>query len=42
MYTKAVVRSFDGDTNFLDLVAGVLQGDKFAPYLFITCKDYVL
>ena len=36
------VRSPDGDTEFFDIVAGVLQGDTLAPYLFIICLDYVL
>ena len=36
------VRSPDGDTDYLDIVAGVLQGDTLALYLFITCLDYVL
>ena len=40
--TKAMVRSPDGDTNFFDIVAWVLQGDTFAPYLFRICLDYVL
>ena len=40
--TKVNVRSQDGDTDFLDIVTGVLQGDTFAPYLFIICLDYVL
>ena len=35
--TKVKVRSPDGD-----IVAGVLQGDTLAPYLFIICLDYVL
>ena len=38
---KAVVHSTDGDPDFFDIVAGVLQGDKLAPYLFILCLDYV-
>ena len=36
------VRSPDGDTEYFDIVAGVLQGDMLAPYLFIICLDYVL
>ena len=37
--TKVKVRSLDGDTDYYDIVAGVLQGDT---YLFIICLDYVL
>ena len=40
--TKVKVRSPDGDTDYFDIVAGVLQGDILAPYLFIICIDYVL
>ena len=40
--TKVKKRSPDGDTEYFDIVAGVLQGDKLAPYLFIICLDYVL
>ena len=40
--TKVKVRSPDGDTEYLDIVAGVLHGDTLAPYLFIICLDYVL
>ena len=40
--TKVKVRSPDGDTGYFDIVAGVLQGDTLAPYLFIICLDYVL
>ena len=40
--TKVKVRSLDGDTEYFDIVAGVLQGDSLAPYLFIICLDYVL
>ena len=36
------VRSPDGDTEYFDIVAGVLQGDTLAPYLFIICLVYVL
>ena len=36
------VRSPDGDTDYFDIVAGVLQGDTLAQYLFIICLDYVL
>ena len=40
--TKVKVWSPDGDTEYFDIVAGVLQGDTLAPYLFIICVDYVL
>ena len=40
--TKVKVRSPDGDTEYFDIVAGVLQGDTLAPYLFSICLDYVL
>ena len=40
--TKVKVRSPDGDTEYFDIVAGVLQGDTLALYLFIICLDYVL
>ena len=40
--TKVKVRSPDGDTEYFDIVAGVLKGDRLAPYLFIICLDYVL
>ena len=36
------VRSPDGDTEYFDIVAGLLQEDTLAPYLFIICLDYVL
>ena len=39
--TKVKVRSPDGDTEYFDIVAGVLQGDTLAPCLFIICVDYV-
>ena len=40
--TKVKVRSADGDTEYFDIVAGLLLGDTLAPYLFIICRDYVL
>ena len=40
--TKVKVHSPDGDTEYFDIVAGVLQRDTLAPYLFIICLDYVL
>ena len=40
--TKVKVRSPDRDTEYFDIVAGVLQGDTLAPYLFIIGLDYVL
>ena len=40
--TKVQVRFLHGDTDYFDIVAGVLQGDTLAPYLFIICLDYVL
>ena len=40
--TKVKVRSPDGDTDYFDIVAGVLQGDTLAPYLFFICLDYIL
>ena len=40
--TKVKVLSLDGDTEYFDIVAGVLQGDTLASYLFIICLDYGL
>ena len=40
--SRSMVRSPDGDTDFFDIVAGVLQGDTLAPFLFILCLDYAL
>ena len=39
---KVKVHSPDGDTEYFDIVAGVLQGDTPASYLYIICLDYVL
>jgi hypothetical protein len=32
----------DGDTDFFDILAGELQGDTLAPFLFVIILDYVL
>ena len=40
--TKLKVHSLDRDTDYFDIVVGVLQGDTLAPSLFIICRDYVL
>ena len=40
--TKVKVCSPDGDTDYFDIVTGLLQGDTLATYLFIICLDYVL
>ena len=39
---QGFVRSPDGYTEFFDIIAGVLQVDTLAPYLFIIVLDYVL
>ena len=40
--TQGMVRSLDSDTDFFDIVTGVLQGDELPPFLFIISPDYVL
>ena len=40
--TKVKVRSPDGDTEYFDILAGILQWDMLTPYLFIICLDFVL
>ena len=39
---KAMVHRADGDTDFFNIVTGVVQGDKLAPYLFIIWLVYIL
>ena len=39
--TIVKVRSRDGDTDYFDIVEGVLQEDTLVPYL-ISCLDYML
>ena len=38
---KVKVHSPDGDTIFFNIVAGVLQGDTLALYLYIICPNYI-
>ena len=40
--SKVKVHSPDGDTDFYEIVAGVVQADTLTPYQFINCLDYVL
>ena len=40
--TKAIVSSPNVDTDYFDIVAGVLQGDTFAQFLFIICQENIL
>ena len=42
LYRNTKVRSPDGDTDYFDIVAEVLQRDTLVLYLFILCLDYVL
>ena len=39
---KVKICSLEEDTDYFNFVAGVLQGDTLASYLFIICLDYVL
>ena len=38
---RAMVRSPDGDTDFFDIVAGVLHEDTLTAYVVTICLDYV-
>ena len=40
--TMAQVVTKDGNTEFFNIKAGVLQGDTLAPYLFIIMVDYIM
>ena len=40
--TKVKFHSPDGETDYFDIVASVLQGDIQTPYHFIICLEYVL
>ena len=37
-----MVRLFNSDTNFFNIVVGISHGDTLVPYMFIFCRDYVL
>ena len=39
LYKNTKVRSSDGDTDYFDIVAGVLHGDKLTLYVFIIYLD---
>ena len=40
--TRAQVITPDGTTEFFEILAGVLQGDTLAPYLFVIVIDYCM
>ena len=40
--TRARVETPDGNTDLFDILAGIMQGDTLAPYLFIITVDFVL
>ena len=40
--TKSTILTPDGETEHFDILAGILQGDTLAPFLFITVIDYVM
>ena len=40
--TSSTILTPDGETEPIDILAGILQGDTLAPFLFILVLDYVL
>ena len=42
LYKNTIVCTRDGEVDFFDIIAGVLQGDKLAPYLIIIFLGYLL
>ena len=40
--TRAKILSPDGETEYFEIIAGVLQGDTLAPYLFAIVLDYAM
>ena len=41
LFKNTRVKIPDRDTDYFDIVAGVLQGDTLTPYFPIICLDYV-
>ena len=39
---KAKVKSLDGDAEYFDIFAGVLQGDTLEPFLFVIVLEYAM
>ena len=37
---KAIVCSCEANNNFFDIVAGALEGDTLALYMFMICQDF--
>lgn len=42
LFTNTTVQVQSPDTDFFEIMTGVLQGDTLAPYLFIIVLDYSL
>lgn len=40
--TSSTIVTSDGETDPFDILAGILQGDTLAPFLFIVVLDYIL
>ena len=40
--TKSTILTPDGETEHFDILAGILQGDTLAPFLFIIVIDYIM
>ena len=40
--TEVIKRSSDGDTDFFDIVSGVLHGDTVEPFSLTICPNYAL
>ena len=40
--TKSTILTPDGETEHFSILAGILQGDTLAPFLFIIVIDYIM